>query len=220
MRATSSMSSAAARSGCTTIASARSSGTAGSGISNAIAVQSSAPARRISEEDREGRLDTRRGLLGAVIGEQVLALEDDERPGLVGEADDTDVHRRLRRRLFEVLVAPDKVEPREHFRHRLHVEAPLAARAAGRLLEGELAHHLERAALPERVYAGQVAPAAAVSGRSSASVRRFALFGQNARRGERQVRAADRPSPEARVFQAAADATVHGLRFGLGAELV
>src|SRR5947208_8609031 len=200
MRATSSMSSAAARSGCTTIASARSSGTAGRGISNAIAVQSSAPARRISEEDREGRLDTRRGLLGAVIGEQVLDLEDDERPGLVGETEDTDVHRRLRRRLVEVLVAPDQVDLRQHFRTRLQVEAPLPARAAGRLRDGELAHQLERAALPERVEAGQVAPAARV--------------------GEAQVRAADRPSPEARVLQAAADATVHGLRFGLGVELV
>src|SRR5438093_11631274 len=137
MRATSSMSSAAARSGCTTIASDRSSGTAGSGISNAIAVQSSAPARRISEEDREGRLDARRGLLGAVIGEQVLALEDDERPGLVGETEDTDVHGRLRRRRVEVLVAPDQVDLRQYFRHRLQVEAPLPARPAGRFLERE-----------------------------------------------------------------------------------
>src|SRR5438093_3863933 len=165
MRATSSMSSASVRS----IASACSSGTAGIGTSKAIAAQTSAPTRRTSEEDREGRPDTRRGLLGAVIGEQVLALEDDERPGLVGEAEDTDVHRRLRRRLVEVLVAPDKVEPRQHFRHRLHVEAPLPARAAGRLLAGELAHNLERAALPERVYAGQVATAAPVSGPGSAS---------------------------------------------------
>src|SRR5712691_12048587 len=99
MRATSSMSSSTVRSRCTTIASACSPGTAGTGMSNAIAVQRSTPARRISEEDREGRLDTGRGLLGAVIREQVLALEDDERPGLVGEAEDADVDRRLRRRL-------------------------------------------------------------------------------------------------------------------------
>src|SRR5437870_7920128 len=184
MRATSSMSSASVRSRCTTIAGACSSGTAGTGMSKAIAAQRSAPTRRISEEDGKGRPDTGRGLLRAVIGEQVLALEDHERPGLVGEAEDTDVHRRLRRRLVEVLVAPDKVEPRQHFRHRLQVEAPLPAGAAGRLLEGELAHHLERAALPERVYAGQMAPAAPVSARGSASFRRFTLFGQRARRGE------------------------------------
>src|SRR5438445_2236354 len=112
MCATSSMPSAAVRPGCTTIARVRSSGTAGIGMSNAITVQKSMLARRISEEDREGRLDTGRGLLGAVIGKQVLALEDDERPGLVGEAEDADVHRRLRCRLIEVLVALDQVEPR------------------------------------------------------------------------------------------------------------
>src|SRR5437660_12539579 len=130
MRATSSMSSAAARSGCTTITSARSSGTAGRGISNAIAVQRSPPARRISEEDREGRLDARRGLFGAVIGEQVLALEDDERPGRVGETEDTDVHCRLRRRLIAVLVAPDHVDLRPHFRHLLQLDAPPPPRPA------------------------------------------------------------------------------------------
>src|SRR6266446_6984064 len=118
MRTTSSMSSAAVRSGCTTIASARSSGAAGTGMNNTIAVHSSA-VRRISEEDREGRFDSGRGFLGAVIGKQVLALQDDERPGLVGEAEDAGVHRRLRCRLVEVLVALDQVESREHLLHRL-----------------------------------------------------------------------------------------------------
>src|SRR2546426_4341156 len=128
MRATSSMSSASVRSRCTTIASARSSGTAGTGTSKAIAVQRSGPTRRISEEDREGHLDTGRGLLRSVIREQVLALEDERGPGLVGEAEDADVHRRLRRRLIEVLVASDQVEARQHLLHRLQVEAPLPAR--------------------------------------------------------------------------------------------
>src|SRR2546422_1226302 len=200
MCATSSMPSAAVRPGCTTIASARSSGTAGMGTTNAIPVKKSMLARRISEEDREGRLDTGRGLLGAVIGEQVLALEDDERPGLVGEAEDADVDRRLRRRLIVILVAPDQVDPTDHLLRRLQVEAPLLARAACRLLEGELAHQLERAAPPERVEAGQLAPAARV--------------------GEGQVRAGDRPSPEARVLQAPADATVHGLGGRLDVEVV
>src|SRR5437870_3860869 len=99
MCATSSMPSAAVRAGCTTIASACSSGTAGAGRSNAIAVQRSMLARRISEEDREGRLDTGRGLLGAPIGKQILALEDDERPGLVSEAENADVDHRLWGRL-------------------------------------------------------------------------------------------------------------------------
>src|SRR5207244_7290778 len=104
MRATSSMSSASVRSRCTTIASACPSGAPGHGMSRAIAMQSSVLARRISEDDREGRFDAGRGLLGAVIGEQVLALEGDERPGLVGEAEDADVHRQLGRRPVEVLV--------------------------------------------------------------------------------------------------------------------
>src|SRR5438128_3429365 len=200
MRATSSTSSAAGRAGCTTIASPPSSATAGTGMSNAIAVQSRMLVRRISEEDREGRLDSRRGLLGAVICEQVLALEDDEWPRLVGEPEDAEVHRRLRRRLVEVLVALDQVDSRQHLLHRLQVEAPLPARAVCRLLEGELAHQLERAPLPEPVEAGQVAPPARV--------------------GEGQVRAADRPSPEARVLQAAADAPADGLRPRFRIELV
>src|SRR5438128_2602050 len=217
MCATSSMSSAAMRPGCTTIASARSSGTAGSGMSSAIAMQRSMLARRISEEDREGRLDTGRGLLGAPIGKQVLALEDDERPGLVGEAEDADVDRRLRRRLVVVFVALDQIEPADHLLHRLQVETPLPARAACRLLEGELAHQLERATLPERVEAGQVAPAALVSGRGATSFGCFARAGQS---GERQVRAGDRPSPEARVLQASADGTVLGLGGPLDVEVV
>src|SRR5438874_8354684 len=191
MRATSSMSSASVRSRCTTIASACSSGTAGIGTSKAIAAQTSAPTRRTSEENREGRPDTGRGLLGAPIGEQVLALEDDERPGLVGEAEDADVDHRLRGRVIVVFVALDQVDPPDHLLHRLQVETPLPARAACRLLEGELAHQLERAALPERVEAGQVAPAALVSGRASTSFGCFALTGRS---GERQVRSADRPS--------------------------
>src|SRR5207253_9618865 len=129
MRATSSMSSASVRSRCTTIASACSSETAGTGTSKAIAVHSTAPTRRISEEDREGRLDAGRGLLGAVVGEQVLAFEDDERPGLVGEAENADVDRRLRRRLVVVLVAPDQIDAADHLHNRLQVEAPLLARA-------------------------------------------------------------------------------------------
>src|SRR2546430_16945677 len=132
MCATSSMPTAAVRPGCTTIASARSSGTAGIGMSNAITVQKSMLARRISEEDREGRLDTGRGLLGAVIGKQVLALEDDERPRLVGEAEDADVDRRVRGRLIVVFVTLDQVDPPDPLLHRLQVEAPLPARTARR----------------------------------------------------------------------------------------
>src|SRR5947208_4315467 len=217
MCATSSMPSAAVRAGCTTIASARSSGTAGAGMSNAIAVQRSMLARRISEEDGEGRLDAGRGLLGAPIGEQVLALEHDERPGLVGEAEDAEVDHRLRGRVIVVFVTLDQVDPPDHLLDRLQVETPLPARAACRLLEGELAHQLERAALPERVEAGQVAPAALVSGRSCTSFGCFALTGQ---RGERQVRSADRPSPEARVLEASADGTVLGLGGRLDVEVV
>src|SRR5437870_3421203 len=122
MRATSAIPSAPARSGCTTMASADSCGPAGTGMSNAVAMQSSAQARRTSEEDREGRLDAGRGILGAVIGKQILALEDDEGPGFVGDAEDPDVHGRLRRRLVVVLVAPDQVKPRHHLQRGLQVE--------------------------------------------------------------------------------------------------
>src|SRR5438552_10096216 len=217
MCATSSMPSAAVRAGCTTIASACSSGTAGAGRSNAIAVQRSMLARRISEEDREGRLDTGRGLLGAPIGKQILALEDDERPGLVSEAENADVDHRLWGRLIVVFVTLDQVDPPDHLLHRLQVETPLPARAACRLLEGELAHQLERTALPEHVEARQVAPAALVSGRGSTSFGCVALTGQ---RGERQVRAGDGQSPEAGVLQPSADGTILGLRGLLDVEVV
>src|SRR5437763_5661200 len=197
MCATSWMSRSTLRSGCTTIARARSSGTAGAGTSSAVARQRTIPTRRISEQHREGRLDTRRGLLGAMIGEEILALQDHERPGLVGEAEHADVDRRVRRSLVVVLVARDRVDPGQHLGHRLQVEAPLASGTVRRLLERELAPQLERAATPERVEAGQVAPAPLVSGRGSAS---FALAGQ---RGEGQVRAGDGPPPETRILHAA-----------------
>src|SRR5205814_3944335 len=116
--------------------------------------------------------------------------------------------------LVVVLVARDRVDPGQHLGHRLQVEAPLASGTVRRLLERELAPQLERAATPERVEAGQVAPAPLVSGRGSAS---FALAGQ---RGEGQVRAGDGPPPEARILHAAADAPVHGLGGWLDVEAV
>src|SRR5438445_13616191 len=96
MCATSCMSRSTLRSGWTTIASARSSGTAGAGRRSAVAKKRTIPTRRIAEQHSEGRLDTRRGLRGAMIGEEILALQDHERPGLVGEVEHADVDRWVR----------------------------------------------------------------------------------------------------------------------------